>query len=163
MSKITDEFDKQVSPRAGLVRRMAALLYDSFLVFAIWMLLGFIFQLFTGIGHTQIIDGQIRTNPYLSNLLFSLMISSCVSFYCWFWLKNGQTLGMLAWRLRLETINGDNITVQQVLTRWFIAWPSFLFLGLGYLWLYIDKNSDTFHDKLSGTKVVLIPKSERPF
>ena len=163
MSKITVEFDKLALPRAGLVRRMAALLYDSFLVFAIWMLLGCIFQLFTGIGHTQIIDGQMRTNPYLSNLLFSLMIFSCVFFYCWFWLKSGQTLGMLAWRLRLETVNGDSVTIQQVLTRWFIAWPSFLFLGLGYLWLYIDKNSDTFHDKLSETKVVLIPKSERPF
>ena len=142
---------------------MAALLYDSFLVLAIWMLLGFIFQFFTGIGHTQITDGQLEKNSYLSNLLFSLMIFSCVSFYCWFWLKSGQTLGMLAWRLRLETINGDILTTQQVLVRWFIAWPSFLFFGLGYLWRYLEENGDTFHDKFSGTKVVLIPKSERPF
>ena len=163
MSKITVEFDKLALPRAGLVRRMAALLYDSFLVFAIWMLLGFIFQLFSGVGHTQITDGQLEKNPYLSNLLFSLMIFSCVSFYCWFWLKSGQTLGMLAWRLRLEAISSNNLTIKQVFIRWLAAWPSFLFFGFGYLWLYIDKNSDTFHDKLSETKVVLIPKSEGPF
>tara|TARA_B100000519_G_C14213608_1_gene423840 strand:+ start:172 stop:663 length:492 start_codon:yes stop_codon:yes gene_type:complete len=163
LSKITGEFDKLALPRAGLVRRMAALLYDSFLVFAIWMLLGFIFQLFTGIGHTQITDGQLETNPYLSNLLFSFMIFSCVSFYCWFWLKSGQTLGMLAWRLRLETTSGNSLKTKQVLVRWLVSWPSFLFLGLGYLWLYIDRNGDTLHDKLSGTKVILIPKSERPF
>ena len=163
MSKITVEFDKLALPRAGLVRRMAALLYDSFLVFAIWMLLGFIFQLFSGIGHTQITDGQLEKNPYLSNLLFSLMIFSCVSFYCWFWLKSGQTLGMLAWRLRLEAISSNNLTIKQVFIRWLVAWPSFLFFGFGYLWLYIDRNGDTFHDKLSETKVVLIPKSEGPF
>ena len=163
MSKITVEFDKQALPRAGLVRRIAALLYDSFLVFAIWMLLGFIFQLFSGVGHTQITDGQLEKNPYLSNLLFSIMIFSCVSFYCWFWLKSGQTLGMLAWRLRLEAISSNNLTIKQVFIRWLGAWPSFLFFGFGYLWLYIDRNGDTFHDKLSETKVVLIPKSEGPF
>ena len=163
MSKNTDELDKLALPRAGLVRRMAALLYDSFLVFAIWMLLGFIFQLFTSTGHTRVIDAQLETNPYLSNLLFLLMIFSCFSFYCWFWLKSGQTLGMLAWRLRLETISGNSLTIKQTLIRWFLAWPSFLLLGFGYLWLYIERNGDTFHDKLSGTKVILIPKSERPF
>ena len=44
-------------PRAGLLRRLAALLYDMFLVAAIWMLLGFILQLIIGTDNNQIIDG----------------------------------------------------------------------------------------------------------
>jgi hypothetical protein len=34
-------------------------------------------------------------------------------------------------------------------------------LGLGYLWLYLDANGYAIHDKLSNSKVVLLPKSSR--
>ena len=85
------------------MRRMAALLYDSFLVFAIWMLIGYLIQLFPGVENARIINGQLVTNLYVDYLLFSLMFFSAAAFYCWFWLKSGQTLGMLAWRLRLKS------------------------------------------------------------
>ena len=162
MSASNDEFQKIDCPRAGLLRRMAALLYDVFLVAAIWMLLGYTFQLFTGVENTQIIDGKVVTNPNVDNLLFSLMLLSCVAFYCWFWLKSGQTLGMLAWRLRLETLGANTLNLRQALIRWCAAWPSFLFFGIGYIWIFIDKNGDALHDKISNTKVILLPKSERP-
>ena len=56
---------------------MAALLYDVFLVAAIWMLLGYTFQLFTGVENTQIIDGKVVSYPNVDNLLFSLMLLIC--------------------------------------------------------------------------------------
>ena len=142
---------------------MAALLYDSFLVFAIWMLIGYLIQLFPGVENAKIINGHLVTNLYVDYLLFSLMFFSAAAFYCWFWLKSGQTLGMLAWRLRLKSESDDCLTVKQVFIRWLMAWPSFLLFGVGYFWHYFNKNGDTLHDLISGTKVVLIPKSERPF
>ena len=145
------------------MRRMAALLYDSFLVFAIWMLIGYLLQLFPGVENAKIINGQLVTNLYVDYVLFSLMFFSAAAFYCWFWLNSGQTLGMLAWRLRLISGSNDELTLRQVFIRWLMAWPSFLVFGLGYLWLYLNRNGDTLHDLISATKVVLIPKSERPF
>ena len=150
-------------PRAGLLRRMAALLYDIFLVVAIWFLLGYLVQFFLGTENNQIINGQIETDPFIDNLLLLLMMSSCIFFYGWFWTKSGQTLGMLAWRLRVESTNGTLISLKQVVIRWCAAWPAFFIFGVGYFWIYIDNKGDAFHDKASRSKVVVIPKSERPF
>lgn len=150
-------------PRAGLFRRLAALLYDMFLVAAIWMLLGFVLQLLVGADNNQLIDGQVITNPRFDNLLFILMVLSCFSFYCWFWMRGGQTLGMVAWRIKVEAKDGGNITLQQALIRFLIAWPAFFFFGLGYLWIYLDRSGDATHDKSSRTKVIRLPKSARPY
>lgn len=150
-------------PRAGLLRRLAALLYDMFLVAAIWMLLGLILQLIVGTDSNQIIDGQVITDPTVNNLLFFLMLTSSFSFYCWFWMRSGQTLGMLAWRIRADSLDGERLKMSQAIVRFSIAWPAFLLLGTGFLWLYLDKQGDTIHDKVSRSKIVIVPKSYRPF
>lgn len=150
-------------PRAGLLRRLSALLYDMFLVAAIWMLLGFLLQLFVGVDNNQLVDGQVVTDPGVSNLLFMLMVLSCFGFYSWFWMRSGQTLGMLAWRIRVDSLDGGRISFTQSLIRFLAAWPAFYMLGSGYLWMYLDENGDAAHDKLSQTKVVRLPKSYRPF
>ena len=149
-------------PRAGLFRRLAALLYDMFLVGAIWMLLGFIFQQIFGIEN-QVIDGQVMTDPIADNLLFILMILSCFTFYSWFWMRSGQTLGMLAWRIRVDSIDQGKISFIQAIVRMLAAWPAFFMLGLGYLWIFFDDQGDAVHDKLSYSKVIVLPKSYSPF
>ena len=145
-------------PRAGLFRRLGALLYDSFLVAAIWMLLGFVVQMIAGIGTSVLVDGQVQTDPFLDKIIFCLMVSSSLGFYLWFWCKSGQTLGMLAWRIRLVDRQGRLVKPRQGLYRWLLAWPSFFLLGAGYLWLYFDPDGDAFHDRWSGTRVVRLPK-----
>lgn len=146
-------------PRAGLLRRLASLLYDSFIVGAIWMLIGFILQLVVGPDTSQLIDGQVQTDPLLDNILFILMVVSCAGFFLWFWTKSGQTVGMLAWRIKVVDLKGGNISVRQAALRFLLAWPAFFILGLGYLWLYVDAEGDALHDKISSTKVVVLPKS----
>lgn len=145
------------------MRRLAALLYDGFLVAAIWMVLGFVLQLFVGTDSNQLVDGVVQTDPVLDAVLFAIMVASGSGFYIWFWTRSGQTLGMIAWRIKLETLDGELISLQQGLIRYFAAWPSFFFFGLGFLWLYLDSQGDAAHDKLSRSKVVLLPKSHRPF
>lgn len=155
-------FDPVIAPSAGLLRRLAALLYDAFLVAAIWMLLGYMMQLIFGPDTNVLVDGQVQTDPLLSNLLFVLMLASCSAFYLWFWTRSGQTLGMLAWRIKLVNREGHLITVQQGIMRLLAAWPAFFFLGIGYLAMYVDPARDTLHDKFSRTRVIVVPKSQRP-
>ena len=147
-------------PTAGLIRRLAALLYDAFLVLAIWMALGFAAQLIAGVETNQVIDGRVQTNPAFGLLLFALMCASAAAFYVWFWTRGGQTLGMLAWRIRVQSREGGPVSVRQSLLRFLCAWPSFFLLGLGYLWLYFDPNGDAAHDRLSGTRVVTLPRRQ---
>lgn len=151
------------NPSAGLWRRLVALLYDGFLVVAIWFLLGYLLQLIFGSSGNELVDGVVETDPFREKLLFFLMVSSALLFYTFFWMRSGQTLGMIAWRIRTESAQGGLITANQALIRWLLAWPSFFMLGLGYLWIYVDANGDALHDRLSGTRVVLLPKSHRPF
>lgn len=145
------------------MRRLAALLYDAFLVAAIWMLLGYLVQFIFGPESNQVVEGRVLTDPLQDAVLFCLMLGSSATFYCYFWMSRGQTLGMLAWRLKVQDHHGDIVTLRQALLRFALAWPAFLCAGLGYLWLYLDKNGDALHDRLSGTEVVLVPRSHRPF
>lgn len=153
-------------PRAGLLRRLAALLYDMFLVAAMWILLGFAIQFIFGFfadNTSELVDGQVQTHPVLLMINFAMMVGSVTYFYIWFWGRTGQTLGMIAWRIRALTLDNKPIPPRQGLTRFVLAWPSFWLLGLGYLWLYVDKQHDTVHEKFSETKTVLLPKHARPF
>lgn len=151
------------APRAGLWRRLAALLYDAFLVAAIWMVLGFIMQMIVGIGSSQLVDGRVQTDPVYSAVLFTLMVSSAAWFYVGFWQRTGQTLGMIAWRIKVVSTDNTPLDLRHGLIRFALAWPAFWLGGLGYLWLYIDRAGDAIHEKLSGSKTVLLPKHARPF
>lgn len=145
------------------MRRLAALLYDGFLVAAIWMVLGFLLQRIVGTESNQLVDGVVQTDPVLDAILFAIMVASGSGFYIWFWTRSGQTLGMIAWRIKLESLDGSLIDFKQGVIRYLAAWPAFFLLGLGYLAMYLDGNGDCVHDKISGSKVVLLPKSHRPF
>mgnify|MGYP006149228501 FL=1 len=145
------------------MRRLAALLYDGFLVAAIWMVLGFILQLIVGTQSNQLVDGVVQTDPLLDALLFTIMLASGSGFYIWFWTKSGQTLGMIAWRIKVESLDGGLMGFKQGVIRYIAAWPAFFLFGLGYLSIYLDSNGDAVHDKVSRSKVVVLPKSYRPF
>lgn len=148
---------------AGLLRRLAALLYDAFLVAAIWMALGFGMQFIVGPDTNQLIDGQVQTDPLLSAILFFAMVVAAAGFYIWFWMRTGQTLGMIAWRIKAVSANGGLMNFKQAVLRFVLAWPSFFCLGVGYLWLYIDKHGNAIHDILSGTQVIVVAKGARSF
>lgn len=150
-------------PVAGLLRRLAALLYDAFLVAAIWMALGFTMQFFVGPDTNHLVDGQVQTDPVIGAILFVGEVVSAAAFYIWFWMRTGQTLGMLAWRIQVVSSNGSKLSFKQALLRFVIAWPSFFCFGIGYLWHYFDKHGNTIHDILSGSQVIVVAKGGRNF
>jgi len=142
---------------------MAALLYDAFLVAAIWMSLGLGLQMIFGTDTSQLEDGRVIVAPLYRVLVFAMMVSSAAAFYIWFWHHTGQTLGMIAWRIKVLSYDNSHLSFQQGLIRFFSAWPAFCIGGLGYLWMYIDKDGDALHEKLSRSKTVSCPKGSRPF
>jgi len=162
---VTDE-ELASLPRAGLLRRLAALLYDMFLVGGIWVTCGFILLMLYGLvgdNTSEVVDGAIQTSPVLSFIQLVMMVTTVTAFYLWFWRRTGQTLGMIAWRIRVINTDNQPVTLRQGLIRFYLAWPAFWLAGLGYLWMYIDKQGDAIHEKLSDTKTVLLPKHTRPF
>ena len=80
-----------------------------------------------------------------------------VGFYGVFWRQRGQTLGMEAWRLRVEREDGALLDWRDVVTRIGAGVLSLLPSGLGWLWILVDRDKRAWHDRLSHTRVVVLP------
>ncbi|MFK8048210.1 MAG: RDD family protein [Halioglobus sp.] len=144
----------------ALPRRLAAILYDTFLVLPLIMagvaLAMGIRAWFFGAVEGDL--GQAELNPQLVQLIILIVIAG---FFSWFWIRNGQTLGMQAWRIKLVSNEGGPITVRMAIVRTLGATFSAACLGLGYLWSLVDSNRRCWHDHLSGTELILLPKPEK--
>jgi uncharacterized RDD family membrane protein YckC len=77
-------------------------------------------------------------------------------FFGWFWTHGGQTLGMRAWKIRLESADGDAVTWRAAAIRCAAAAVSAGLLGLGYLWVLIDPHKRSWHDHASRTRIVAV-------
>lgn len=141
--------------RAGVLRRFGAMLYDLLIVLALLFIVTALFLPFTGgEGITPDRAGALE-RIYQAALLLVIVL-----FFCVFWTWRGQTLGMLAWRLRVERSDGCSLSWRDALVRLAGAWVSFAALGLGYFWIWIDRDQLAWHDRWSGTRVVVVPKNK---
>lgn len=146
-------------PVASLLPRIAAMVYDSLLVISIAMVYG---AVFLAIKHAVLqIEMQPGQRASIGNAGFMGMLLLIEGFFWFFWCRGGQTLGMRTWRLQLRSADGGEVTWSQALIRGLTAPLSLAALGLGYLWCLWDRDGATWHDKLSGTKVVRLPKAAK--
>ena len=162
------------SAPASIIKRLVAIFYDSFLLVAVLFLAMAVLLLVSGGYQFQ------AGNPWMS--IYLLVVSYI--FFGWFWTHGGQTLGMRAWKLRIQQHNGEMITWQQAAVRFVSALPAWilLFIGIalvahiplhthpwlehlpgvaawliliaGIGWIVVDQWPDGWRDKLSGTRVV---------
>jgi uncharacterized RDD family membrane protein YckC len=135
-------------PAAGMFRRLLAMFYDTLLLLSALLVATALVMMFT--------RGTLSYhNPYYKTLLFLI----CFSFHSWFWLHGGQTLGMRAWRLRVQNHSGGPISIWQALLRFMVAIPSLAAGGLGFLWMLIDRERMTLYDRASKSVMVVLPKT----
>ncbi len=147
---------------APLWRRLAAMVYDSILVFAIWIVVGFLVLALFGIPDAQTVEeGRVVMNPWYRYVLLLAMLLSSFAFFCGFWMASGQTLGMQAWRVRIQNRDGTQVSPRQCLIRYVVAPLSLLLLGAGYLYMYCNPRRETWHDRLSGSQVIWVPPISR--
>tara|TARA_X000000368_G_C23038010_1_gene715499 strand:- start:2011 stop:2427 length:417 start_codon:yes stop_codon:yes gene_type:complete len=132
---------------SGFFRRIFSLLYDSFAVLGIILSLTLLLVLFNG-GAPE--KGSIAD---LTQLLITVL--SGPIFYSYFWLANkGQTLGMQAWKIRL--ISNEGLTIRVCLLRCAFSTFSFLFFGLGYLYILFNKDNRSLADIITKTKIIKV-------
>ena len=134
---------------AGLFRRLAAILYDSLLIIAMWLITTLLLVAFIN-------DGAALQGPLFQ---FGLYSEACL-FYSYFWRLRGQTLGMQVWKIKLVSPSLQTLSWQECFARLFFALVSVSMLGLGFIWMLFDPDRLTWHDRASGTRVVLLRKIE---
>ena len=134
-------------------RHMLALLYDTFLIIPLIMaanalLMAIYVNLFMNFDTTQ----EIR----LPAGAVQVVVILCIALFYWiFWRRGGQTLGMQAWRIKLVSNEGAQVTTPQIALRLVGALLSGLILGI--LWKYLDRDGYYWHDRLSKTHLILLP------
>ncbi|WP_394129623.1 RDD family protein [Shewanella maritima] len=149
-------------PRAGFFRRLGAMIYDALLAVAVFIVagalgFGFFFGLYSiGLvslnGHEHISDSLNNTPLYQG--FYQLWLAICVGgFYALFWSKGGQTLGMRAWRLKVQHPNGQNIGFITACAR--VVWSA---LGLGNLMILLNSDKLALQDKMTQSEVVVLSK-----
>lgn len=79
-----------------------------------------------------------------------------LAYFGWLWKRSGQTLAMQTWKIRLVSADGGPLTTRQVFLRYSLTWPSLLVGGIGILWALIDRDRQFLHDRLAGTRLILV-------
>ncbi|GAO35066.1 membrane protein [Sulfuricella sp. T08] len=129
----------------GLPRRLASMLYETLLLTAVLFIAGFIF---TAIFHSPL--------PPILRFVFQLYLLLVMAFYfIWYWLHGGQTLPMKTWHLRIVRTDDQPLSLKQACLRFLLAAIG-VGLGFGILWALFDRERLFWHDRMAGTKVVMI-------
>lgn len=163
--------DPAARSQARLPRRLAAIGYDSLLLAAVLLAAT---ALAMGLAIAVIGSEAFQAhNPLRGNPFFrTWLLLVCFFFYSGFWVCGGQTLGMRAWRLRIQKPDGQGIGWQQALLR-FLTGGSWLVpaaylhqvfkvgvttslgVGLGGLLLLLALR---LPDRVSESELVVLPK-----
>lgn len=157
-----------ISPPPSIRRRLAALVYESVLLFGIVFLAGYLFGTLT----------QQRNGLTHHNLLAAWVAVVVGAYFVWCWTRGGQTLPMKTWRLKLVAVqNGLPPRPARALARYLAAWLWFLpplalhpllhlsvptTLVAAAVWFALwagaarlDPKRQFPHDRLAGTRIVV--------
>jgi uncharacterized RDD family membrane protein YckC len=130
--------------------RLACLLYESLIVVAV-AIIGVIIP-YTVLGAALHV---VASGKVLLAHLFLLLLA----YFAWQWIRGGQTLAMKTWRIRLVTSDGRSVPPNVALLRYVIAWIGTLAVGATFLWALVDRDRQYLHDRLSGTRLISVPKT----
>lgn len=140
---------------AGLGRRFAALLYDAFVLIAVEFV-AVAAALAATKGGLEVVATDHQHPLYPLVLLYQMTIAWL--YYAWFWTNGGQSPGMKVWRIKVSARQGESIGWIQATRRFFASLISVIPAGLGFLWILIDSERRAWHDRLSDTDVVRMPR-----
>lgn len=143
-------------PRANFARRLGPIVYDLLAVTAVLMLaagigLGFaallvatnLISLSEGADHASLLEGNWLFRLYLLAVIFW--------FYGAFWVRGGQTIGMRAWRIKVQNTDGSCISWKQAAIRFVTA-----VFGLSNIRALFSKDRLGWQDKAARCEVIVL-------
>ena len=132
---------------SGFFKRIFSLVYDSLLILGIIFSLTLLLVFLNG--------GAPENGGFIYLLQLFVTIFSGPIFYSYFWLVNdGQTVGMQAWKIKL--ISEEKLTIRICLLRCAFSTFSFLFFGLGYLYIFFNEEKKSLADLATKTRIAKI-------
>jgi len=136
------------SESPSFFKRAAAAIYELLLLMAVFSIVTFLFILIFG-------DATEGSNHLALQLTLWLVGGM---YFVFSWIKTGQTLAMKTWRIKLESMNGELLSVNRAILRYVLATAGLMFFGAGFLWALFDREGLYLHDRLIGSRLRLIAK-----
>jgi uncharacterized RDD family membrane protein YckC len=159
-------------PPPAIARRMIAIVYEMLLAFAVLFLPFLVLELVLQASHTALAEHMRQALAFL--VLGAYFIHQ--------WSREGQTLAMRTWRIRLTFPGYSHVPLKIAALRYVLSWgwvlPGILasyalglsrwhalhavFAGMGVwaLLALLDKDRQFLHDRLAGTRLVQLPKQK---
>ena len=133
-------------PKTNTLKHLAAFVYDLFPVIGILIVTS---------GITLIFRGGEGVKAY-TVWFQALIICEIALYYIYFWKIGGQTIGMKAWKIKIQSNDSSlfQITWQQAFMRFLIGLVSTALLGLGLFWKLTSKNNSSWMDKVSSSHTI---------
>jgi uncharacterized RDD family membrane protein YckC len=120
------------------------MVYEALVAFAVAFFAGWLFFAASG--------GRDATAGWLRYALQLFVLVVLAGYYLRSWLRGGQTLAMRAWRIRVV-----DVTPRKAVLRFLYA-LLFVPTGISIAWALFDRERQFLHDRLAGTRLLLIPK-----
>ncbi|MGH8283253.1 MAG: RDD family protein [Gammaproteobacteria bacterium] len=172
----------------GLFRRLASGFYDVIIMLAICILATFLIMPFT---HGRVFESFYAQHAGVKLLYQMGLLALGYAFFGGFWTHGGQTIGMRTWNLRVLRADYAPLEWHRALIRYLTMLIPWLLVVLGFeflfnarsqpdayvlrgaaavifllalaafLWPAFDPQRLAWHDYLSGTRLVRLPKARK--
>ena len=143
---------------ASLTKRFVAVFIDGFIVgifsFALMAAIGSFAPLYDAMSGTDVDAINEAIAQFQSEALPVNLAVSAVYNVILMTMFNGQTLGKMAFGLRVVKKNGKRISILDALLRNVFGYTISQIFLLGYVWAALDRERQAWHDKMAGTVVV---------
>jgi len=91
----------------------------------------------------------------LSQLTAGFFISLVIAtYFIFFWVLAGYTPGKALMGVRIITTEGRKISFLRALLRYLAYFLSAVLFFLGFLWIFVDRRRQGWHDKIANTYVI---------
>lgn len=153
---------------AGLLLRVAAMVYEGVLLFGVAFAAGF--------ALLTLADWQGPLAGFRRLALQAALFCAIGLYFAWCWSRSGQTLALKTWKLRVIDAHGRSPSLPRALARYLLAWHLFvpgllavavlqpsrvmglLALAFGFVVLLlpagVDPQRRLLHDRWSSTRIV---------
>jgi uncharacterized RDD family membrane protein YckC len=168
-----------VSERAGVIRRLAASLYETLLLAALALVIGFALLPVVTAAPSLLPTERAPLSllrPVAQAISFGCLFAAFGAYCAWGWSDGRRTLPMKTWRLAMESTRGSPVRLSRASLRYVACWIgpglaiaayaglrplgysrwAVALLAVNYAWALVNSDRQFLQDRVAGTRLVVV-------
>jgi uncharacterized RDD family membrane protein YckC len=133
----------------SLFKLGACLIYEALVVMALSLVCVSVLIFLVG-------DAAQGVKRYLLQVFLLIAVGA---YFVWCWHRSGQTLAMQTWNLKLVGPDGRLVLFKMAIARYLLACAGLMLFGLGFLWVFVDRDRLFLHDRLLKNRIIFVRRN----